>query len=669
METHQITIGQTLHGYSNGHRLLASSVNLSKESHRTVLILSDLSGQNILAGFDQYLTGYNLEKERLYALAKTWYADEMNRPGCVWTHTFFIRHEDLGLIDDIRFICNQYSRPTNSGFQSYNTLLKVRVKHEQNHNPPANPLYKHEKKIAYELIRNLYEKSSDNRDSNLVIEAKSSSKYESLITSMWSQCFGILKKDFSFCTGAIGERTINNKPFKLQVTHSKSVKLFQRSNQNYKFIDEIGADSLISQNQPLWVKVIYDDLVSFSDIGFRHFKNEYLRDLDDQSISLKEISQLYVSLKYNDSCSSTFDDTMKLISELFPLPNQAVSLKLSVTHSKDNTNISSSLDTGNHHEQQNELRILGQLSSTPYFSALPISELRIQQRAKNVISYHNNDLEPLISRLLGDNINPIGELLLKEIALNINFKKLTELSGDIPDVLLTFSSINPKIATNRDFWNMSPWKLSKIIDNFSSSDSLQKNDISKIVVNVLELKIQDVARKLFNCFGNDVIIIFLNWYDQHPNAKHEKSCSEWTALISLDISHSISWLKSNENISKEIFLLFVTEINPSHKILKDQGSQLWINLLEKHKDSLTPIEEFRVANFFLPYSLLFPDETSHTLAAFSFPIINEELKQNKLSYSYWSRLDKILPDVSWFSYWDKCERLKKGMEKAGYYLP
>jgi hypothetical protein len=106
-----IKIHQALHGYSDGHRLLEASMVLPRETERVVLILSDMSGPSMLHGFESYLTGYPLPDAGLYAFARTWYAAEMNRPGCVWTHTLLIENADLAHIRDLRTLVRLFRRP------------------------------------------------------------------------------------------------------------------------------------------------------------------------------------------------------------------------------------------------------------------------------------------------------------------------------------------------------------------------------------------------------------------------------------------------------------------------------------------------------------------------------------------------------------------------------
>src|SRR5437660_8372161 len=109
-----IELHQALHGYSDGHQLLASSLNLTREQQWQLLVMSDLSGPSFRAGFDSYLTGYPLAVGGLYCLARTWFAPELSRPGCVWTHTILISDTDVAQIPDFRFLLSHFRRPLSS---------------------------------------------------------------------------------------------------------------------------------------------------------------------------------------------------------------------------------------------------------------------------------------------------------------------------------------------------------------------------------------------------------------------------------------------------------------------------------------------------------------------------------------------------------------------------
>src|SRR6266576_4583948 len=104
-------VHQFLHGYSDGHRLIEGSVKLPSDLARLMLKMSDLSGSSVVSGFERYITGYPLESVKAYALAMTWYASEMPRPGCVWTHTIALRVETLASISSLVSLKKLFRRP------------------------------------------------------------------------------------------------------------------------------------------------------------------------------------------------------------------------------------------------------------------------------------------------------------------------------------------------------------------------------------------------------------------------------------------------------------------------------------------------------------------------------------------------------------------------------
>lgn len=79
-----------LHGYNHGHNYIQGSIVLdSSHDMNKIAMLSDWS--EYVNGKDySYLTFYSLDESNYYVVAKTWYASEMSRPGCVWTHSLLI---------------------------------------------------------------------------------------------------------------------------------------------------------------------------------------------------------------------------------------------------------------------------------------------------------------------------------------------------------------------------------------------------------------------------------------------------------------------------------------------------------------------------------------------------------------------------------------------------
>jgi len=206
-----ITINQTLHGYRGGHRLLSSSVELSDIEKRFMLLMSDYSGSGIEKGFTEYLTGYPIPSSKFYVFAKTWYANEMNRPGCVWTHSLLIDVTDLWSIRDMRVLLNEFNRPESTNDHEFYSFSKPVL------NIPVFFSYADFNDTFFGISCELYDRS----ELGLVLLGESSLQYENEILLIWNWQWPRLKRSFTFSTGSLSLRKFDELPFDLQVLPAK----------------------------------------------------------------------------------------------------------------------------------------------------------------------------------------------------------------------------------------------------------------------------------------------------------------------------------------------------------------------------------------------------------------------------------------------------------------
>lgn len=104
-------VHQAVFGYSNGHRLLASSIQLSSVDNYELAAASDLAPGVSLDPSSSYLTGVGLPESKLYALIRTWAAPEMQRPGCVWSHVLLLSRPLLSSQIDLAALAPLLRRP------------------------------------------------------------------------------------------------------------------------------------------------------------------------------------------------------------------------------------------------------------------------------------------------------------------------------------------------------------------------------------------------------------------------------------------------------------------------------------------------------------------------------------------------------------------------------
>ena len=126
----EVLIHQALHGYKSGHQLLAASGEFSISERGLMDTMSDGAGINAVNCPDGYLTGYALPESKKYVLAKTWYADDKERSGCVWTHSLIFDITDISYMRFTREILQLFHKPEKEVLDEYKepiTLFEMKT--------------------------------------------------------------------------------------------------------------------------------------------------------------------------------------------------------------------------------------------------------------------------------------------------------------------------------------------------------------------------------------------------------------------------------------------------------------------------------------------------------------------------------------------------------------
>ena len=201
-------IEQLLHGYDNGHRLLAGSVLLKNNADMdAIATLSDWSEYVAPGdGDSSYVTAYPLVESSYYVIAKTWYAEEMRRPGCVWTHSLLIPFDTLNSLDNFRRISSLFVRPdAESSYDNYSHTIKYENK---NYLPNEyEPLAEDREKTTTILLSMI---NADSKDV-MMRAVKNNQTVEKLLLSVMNILPLAMLKHVSWCTGTAYLRKLYGK--------------------------------------------------------------------------------------------------------------------------------------------------------------------------------------------------------------------------------------------------------------------------------------------------------------------------------------------------------------------------------------------------------------------------------------------------------------------------
>ena len=274
----RITVEQTLHGYSDGHRLIDGSFKLPQPLARTMLVLSDASGSGSRIPSEGYLTGYPLAEAGKYVLARTWAAPEMSRPGCVWTHSLLIDFAELARLGSAEGLLERFRRPAGAGRSGFASRLEVEV----TKTPTAVPRSDLER--AGHWVSALY----GNPNGRIVSERVGPGD-DSLLVAIWMQQWPRLRRAFRFCSFSADDRSTSADVFDFQ--------LMDMGRSSRSRIPEGVIVASVKQDE--WVEVLVDDLRRPDQSGLRQFLRDVGSDITNNRAAMVPLLDLHVALNPN----------------------------------------------------------------------------------------------------------------------------------------------------------------------------------------------------------------------------------------------------------------------------------------------------------------------------------------------------------------------------------
>lgn len=195
-----LTLAQTLHGYDQGHRLLASGGDLDARELSLLDRLSDLSGY-LPTGthFDRYHTGFPCG--RYYALACTWSDGAATRAGTVLTHTLLLPRNEARALEDPWGLTLLHRRPAGAADRdAYRETLSLPELPTAARDFPRPD----DAAAAGVLLFGTQERPI------LWVEERPA---DAIVRFLWSLLRGEQREHFAFCTFALQPRTVEGRAF------------------------------------------------------------------------------------------------------------------------------------------------------------------------------------------------------------------------------------------------------------------------------------------------------------------------------------------------------------------------------------------------------------------------------------------------------------------------
>jgi hypothetical protein len=602
-----VQVQQVLHGYDRGHRELASSVSLSPDSKHAMLVLSDLSGPRATKGFDSYLTGYPVPGSDLYALARTWLAPEMPRPGCVWTHSLLMEQKAVTALG-IGSLTELFRRPERSELHLFERPLEVEAG-----GPTSASKNGGTAKLA-NLIRVTYGQSA-----HACVIADGSQDLEDLVATIWDHQWPGVKSHFAFSTGSFAPRFLEGSPFDLQVVPRQLVPLWPWE------IDEVG-----HQPSEDWERFALEDMqgpdrlrVLLSLIG-----STSRMDLVPVASALARAAQA------SDAREAALALAAALELGLAPIRSQAVARILEDDALWPKTSVAARvlaaiLVSGGIQPTQKVRQVLRDCAAR----ATRASRVDGWGIARKAMTLSESDR--------------IGQEILEGVSFSLSPQDVLTRKDADKELVLRLVGINPRLAASPHLWR-GPGEIRRsLFEAVSSGCTRDKSSLREVLLAVVASRSPEAIAEAYAGWKEQLIQALLE------SLEREKIDTSWPdetwAILGDNESAVVKWLLRERRNRPDLYRVAAISLGPSAVQQLCQPIEPWL--------SLEGIG-LREAAFMLAISLQTPDPAGRVLIKRVFGNLNSAAGRGTLPDPAWRLLETYLPSLG-FKNWDRCERLRR----------
>lgn len=632
MTGEKICIEQTLHGYSNGHRLLSSSDKMNDNDMKKMTILSDLSGNEFVTGFEKYYTGYKLDSNKI-VLACTWYANEMSRPGCVWTHSLIFDSIPSNINNTIGDIFSLFKRPCiNDEFDYYEKSLYMNADKEI--------------KLDDERLQYIIWCVWGNKRPIIVFN-DNSEEYVNEIIYLFMIQNDLLDSDFSFCTGSVSLRSYERKVLQLQISPYKI------SRSKLSIGDKVyeAKDRKIIKNYPMWVNKVLE-YIRFDNLkDIRRFRTGFSPKYR-QTEYFSSFVKLYVGTKADckrlnlnnllKMASAIFEDKKSICDEILRLYNQNY---FSRWIGKEEYIETIEFFISNQWVESSLVNI-----KTMLIKGFDSNYLAAKRLFKNIIKVDENSI---IEEVLKAYSNIISEE---------KFVDFTELDYEGCSALVTLDS---KFAKCSKLWNQSKGYQQGIIRCLENSLETEGGIYNQIIKVVLQTSKYDLSSELYKVYGD---LCFNSFWEYILLNKEGEKTNGIKNIVKKDVVGGVKRIKKYLSDRETLMFLigFVDSYDVAVKQLSIEDNMKLFSTVKSQECNRQ--ENEALASFLIPICIIEDYLLPIDIAKFTFTIVNKLLATQSFPDNEWEKLEKILPQVAYYNNWDRCKRLRKGFKKKGYQI-
>jgi hypothetical protein len=571
-------------------------------------MMSDASGPAATIGAEGYLTGYPLSESGHYALARTWPAPELPRPGCVWTHTILIDFSDIPSLRSASAILKLFRRPQ-ADEQSYGES----VEHESTTDDDRP-------EISDDLARRILYAVYGNPTKPIVSAAADVPTRDALVLAIWDQQWPRLRRAFRFCTLSFADRSSTNATFDLQFLPSAGrVRPTQfKSALNADWQDFVATD---------WLENAVTDLKKGLDGRLRRFLRVAGSDVGGRE-SFEPLAVLHTLSLHFDADPTAIERAISLLEGTISMAQGHTARSLLVQAA------AAAADRLGADGLKFVVRNFGLIEPAESNAAAE----RVGQALWRI--------EPKV--VFDIRSDPERSAIAERAIASMPPASLLEGIASAPTHLFDLLGSRPDLATESAFWSLEGATRPDILQLVQSS-----SDLIDGAVNAMIRSGRPLVREACATFGSDRVLRRVLASAGDP-VMEDGIRSAWLTATASDtdaVAHILveDWINDIETLQ------VIARVVTPDAIPNAYGDDPWLVAVKRVS---TPLTSLYLASFLLVRALGRRTTNNVELVQATFDIVYSAAEKRTLPDDAWKILDRRLDRSWWWHDWDKCIRIR-----------
>ena len=596
--------------------------------------LSDWSGYvNPFTKDTSYISAYPLAESQGYVIAKSWYAEEMSRPGCVWTHSLMVRTDTLGQKFNFFDLLKLFRRPEREGedFVAYTKPIELQ---EDNMQEGRNSL------AGIDQTRFMFMAALllDRQKPAVYLVEKDAELYTELCMRLIQNMpYGMLK-ELAICSGSGTIRRFEKGFYNLQFVTGKGESLMDPYPQN---VSRPKADAGFQ----LWMDAVLNGRSDVAQMLHR-FSGDIGSDSNKFLATLNLLRLLDEKIK-GTSDGSSIQDVIHHLQAGFGEKESGAMLKRSFLSEQVSKYFC------------DERLFIKTLATIDTDIAFDYDDIGFDKRvdAYRISQGMDNYVSLLVELSKSDYLNDEGKKMLSNALGNLNKEEVVALLSKDWSLFKSIVTMNSQLLAE-DFWLdlMPPQFISlfsifqrNVPEGFIAWDKLYKKLLT------IDTFVADNVISEFVAHVDEYVAIALDQWNQPNRVPINKIILKYCLK---QRSRVIAWMGKQNMVNDDIRVAIKNQIVPDDPIVVNMGSAAWKTFVEGELSGKCEANELVYV-----YVLAFNWRDFSALGYLKkvLPYIYEALSLETFSYYSWQRIEKFTGSVPFWRSWDNCRKVLIGV--------